>query len=71
MQPFGMAGSKKLSDIFIDGKIPGRERRSACVVEDADEILWLVGVTTAEKCRVAPETDQIVRISIQPRGDRA
>jgi len=67
MQPFGMSGSKKLSDIFIDRKIPGRQRGAALVVEDAEEILWLVGVTTAEKSRVAPGTDKIVRITVQPR----
>lgn len=71
MQPFGMSGSKKLSDIFVDRKIPGRKRGGACVIEDADEILWLVGVTTAEKCRIAPETDKIVRISIQTEDARA
>ena len=69
MQPFGMTGSKKLSDIFIDRKVPEPRRGRVCVVEDADAILWLIGVTTAEKCRIAPETSRVVRISIQPESD--
>ncbi len=64
MRPFGMEGTKKLSDIFIDKKIPGRRRSQSLVVADADEILWLVGVTTSEKSRVAESTAKIVRISI-------
>ncbi|MEE9269836.1 MAG: tRNA lysidine(34) synthetase TilS [Candidatus Krumholzibacteria bacterium] len=64
MQPFGMQGTKKLSDIFIDKKIPSRDRTRSLIVTDATGILWLVGVTTSEKSRVAETTDKIVRISI-------
>ncbi|MFQ5511575.1 MAG: tRNA lysidine(34) synthetase TilS [Candidatus Krumholzibacteriia bacterium] len=64
MRPFGMDGTKKLSDIFTDKKIPGRHRPQSIVVADASEILWLVGVTTSEGSRVGDNTDKIVRISI-------
>jgi tRNA(Ile)-lysidine synthase len=64
MRPFGMQGSKKLSDIFTDCKIPGRERSRALVVTDAEEILWLVGVATSEKSRVGRDTGKVVRITI-------
>ncbi|MFC7372355.1 tRNA lysidine(34) synthetase TilS [Fictibacillus iocasae] len=41
----GMAGSKKLKDIFIDSKIPRAIRDIWPVVEDADgNILWLPGL---------------------------
>ena len=66
MRPFGMEGTKKLSDIFADKKIPGRERARTLVVADADEIVWIVGVTTSEKSRVAPKSDKVVRISLEP-----
>jgi tRNA(Ile)-lysidine synthase len=65
MQPFGMSGKKKLSDIFIDKKIPGRERSRSLVVADAKEILWLVGVTTSESSRIDPQTERIVKISVE------
>ena len=64
MQPFGMSGTKKLSDIFVDKKIPGRARAKAFVVADADEILWVVGVTTNEKSRVTAETGKVVKITL-------
>jgi len=68
IRPFGMSGSKKLSDVFTDKKIPGRRRRKSLVVTDADEILWLVGVTTSEKGRVEPTSGQIVKISVHPEA---
>ncbi|NIM20657.1 MAG: tRNA lysidine(34) synthetase TilS [Candidatus Latescibacteria bacterium] len=65
MQPFGMRGSKKLSDIFIDKKIPGRERSRALVVSDASGILWLIGVTTSERGRIEKNTEKILKITIE------
>jgi len=63
MCPFGMRGHKKLSDIFIDRKIPHRHRQNAFVVEDQREIVWLVGVTTSESTRVTNESTSIVRLT--------
>lgn len=63
MRPFGMRGHKKLSDIFIDRKIPHRHRQDAFVVEDRREIVWLVGVTTSESTRVTNKSTSIVRLT--------
>jgi tRNA(Ile)-lysidine synthase len=65
IRPFGMSGTKKLSDLFIDKKIPARERSKSIVVADADEIVWAVGLTTSEKSRVTPETGEVVRITLE------
>jgi tRNA(Ile)-lysidine synthase len=66
MQPFGMRGNKKLSDIFIDKKIPLRRRDKALIVEDQKRILWLVGVTTTETTRITADTDNVLKITINP-----
>ena len=66
MRPFGMKGRKKLSDIFIDRKIPLRRRDETLVVADRNQILWLVGVTTAESARISVETENILKISVNP-----
>jgi tRNA(Ile)-lysidine synthetase-like protein len=68
MRPFGMTGSKKLSDIFIDKKIPAGERPTSLVIADAHDILWLVGVATSEKCRIRNETRKIVHIRVARSG---
>jgi tRNA(Ile)-lysidine synthetase-like protein len=64
MRPFGMSGRKKLSDIFIDRKIPYRCRSNALVVEDRREIVWLAGVTTSESTRVTDETREVVELRV-------
>jgi tRNA(Ile)-lysidine synthase len=65
MRPFGMSGSKKLSDIFIDKKIPWSTRSSFLVIADTGDILWLVGVTTSEKSRVDSTTREVLRVRIR------
>ena len=50
--PFGMKGTKKLSDIMIDAKIPLRNRGAIPVFEDMKGIIWVPGLVTAERTRI-------------------
>jgi len=43
MKPLGMTGSKKLSDIFTDLKVPRMERNARVVVECGDAVVALAG----------------------------
>ncbi|WP_028274128.1 tRNA lysidine(34) synthetase TilS [Atopococcus tabaci] len=64
MTPKGMRGTKKVKDIFIDQKVPAREREEAVVVTDADgEILWLVNFKESSLSKKL-ETDTIQYILI-------
>lgn len=63
MQPFGMSGHKKLSDLFIDMKIPRRLRVETPVIEWNDEILWVVGVAASELTRIDGKTGDVVRLT--------
>jgi len=47
MEPYGMEGSKKLQDIFIDLKIPKAQRDTWPVAECEGEIIWLPGYRIA------------------------
>lgn len=60
--PFGMKGSKKLQDVFVDKKIPAAQRRRAVAVCDEEKILWVVGVTASEACRVTDKTKRVIRL---------
>ncbi|HLS61641.1 MAG TPA: tRNA lysidine(34) synthetase TilS [Virgibacillus sp.] len=41
----GLAGSKKIKDVFIDAKVPRRERDTwPIVTDDHGKILWLIGL---------------------------
>ncbi|MDH3197747.1 MAG: tRNA lysidine(34) synthetase TilS [Candidatus Krumholzibacteria bacterium] len=65
MRSFGMRGHKKLSDILVDRKVPLRRREGALVVEDAREILWLVGVATSESGRVDEGCRRVLRVRVE------
>ena len=61
MVPFGMKGRKKLSDIFIDKKIPVRSRDGFPVFEDPGGIIWVPGIAADERTRVTGRTRRTVR----------
>jgi len=57
-------GSKKLKDIFIDQKVPAKDRDEALVVTDAvGEIIWLIKFKESS-LSIEPETDTIQYILI-------
>lgn len=62
MRPLGMEGSKKLSDMLVDAKVPKRERAITPVVRDGERIVWLAGVRMSEEYKVTPETTRAIRL---------
>ena len=42
--PRGMSGKKKLSDLFIDLKIPPSQRDLVPLLLDGDDIIWVMGI---------------------------
>jgi tRNA(Ile)-lysidine synthase len=50
--PLGSTGTKKLSDFFIDNKIPSDERWNIPVLTDEKEIIWVVGRRINELYRI-------------------
>jgi len=66
-QPFGMQGSKLVSDYLTDRKQSLWAKRSQMVVTDAkDDILWLVGHRIAHPFRITPSTTSILKIEVIP-----
>lgn len=63
MQPFGMEGSRKLSDLLVDGKVPRRKRAAVPVVRDGEHIVWLAGVRMSEQYRVTGDTTRPIRLT--------
>ncbi|MBN1115297.1 MAG: tRNA lysidine(34) synthetase TilS [Oligoflexia bacterium] len=61
--PLGTAGSKKLSDFFIDSKIPFNERWRIPVIEDKNNILWVVGHRISEHYRINYECRNVLMVS--------
>lgn len=50
--PFGSTGTKKLSDFFIDNKIPSDERWSIPILTDEKDIVWIIGRRISDIYRI-------------------
>ncbi|MDI6828809.1 MAG: tRNA lysidine(34) synthetase TilS [Armatimonadota bacterium] len=66
IQPLGMAGSKKLQDLFTDEKIPRQMRYRTPVIEDDEKIVWVVGLAISELAKVTDSTRTFLRLVAQP-----
>ena len=66
-QPFGLDGTRKLNDLLREKRIPADRREGTLVVEDDEGILWVVGVSRAERTRLLPSTGQTVTIQVIER----
>ncbi len=61
--PFGMKGSKLVSDYLTDRKLNLFEKEEKMVVEDAKgNIIWLVGERTSDICKITQNTQMILEI---------
>lgn len=63
--PFGMRGSKLVSDYFIDEKISRFEKEKIWLLVSDDKILWIVGHRASNLHRVGKQTKNIFRISLK------
>ena len=64
-QPFGMRGSRLVSDFLTDLKLTVLEKRRQLVVADAKgQILWLVGRRTDQRFAVTATTRQVLSLSM-------
>jgi tRNA(Ile)-lysidine synthase len=59
-----MDKEKKLKDLFIDLKIPVRQRRLIPLLFKKDQILWVAGIRLDHRARVKPETKRVLRVEI-------
>lgn len=65
MRPYGMKGSKLISDMLTDLKATVFDKRRQLVVEDkGGQIIWLVGRRAAETPKITASTKHIVEIEI-------
>jgi tRNA(Ile)-lysidine synthase len=60
--PLGMKGQKKLSDFFIDIKLPVTEKKRQMVLVSGEHIVWLVGLRPDERFKVTESTTKILRV---------
>ena len=65
-KPLGMPDmSVKLSDLFVNLKIPKRLRKNWPLLCVDDEIAWIPGLRLAEKYKVTPRTSRFVKLQLK------
>lgn len=67
MQVIGMKGSKLISKILTEAKIPSSQKENSYILEDEQHILWCIGFKVSPVASAQDQVDEIVKISIQSR----
>ena len=61
--PFGMTGSKKVSDFLIDAKVSMAEKGRQFVLLSEGKIVWLIGRRISDDFRITNKTERVIRIT--------
>lgn len=64
IKPFGMRGSKLVSDLFVDAKYSAADKREAWMLTCDGEIVWVVGLRASRLHTVTPETRKYVKLTL-------
>ncbi len=63
-QPLGMTGFKKVSDFFIDQKVPVHEKEKIWILCSGKKIIWIMGHRIDNRFKVTQQTKTIMKIRI-------
>lgn len=66
MRPFGMKGSRLVSDIFAGARLSEAEKQAAWLLTRDGEILWAVGLRASALFSVGPGTKEYLRLEYIP-----
>jgi tRNA(Ile)-lysidine synthase len=67
IKPIGLKGSKLISDILSDAKIPNHKKRKQLVLTDKEKILWLVGYSISREA-IANADSAILKVSLAEKN---
>ncbi len=59
--PFGMKGSKKVSDYLIDTKVNIIDKENIWVLISDNDIIWVVGCRADNRFRISEKTSDVIR----------
>lgn len=62
IRPFGMRGSRLVSDVFSDAHLSADEKSAVWLLAAADTVLWIVGMRTSALMPVSGKSTSVVRI---------
>ncbi|MCD1261874.1 tRNA lysidine(34) synthetase TilS [Paenibacillus athensensis] len=68
--PYGLNGSKKVKDMFINAKLPPSTRdRTPLLVDGAGQVLWIAGFRRSRHAAVTEQTVQVLRFTVTRRPE--
>lgn len=62
MVPFGMSGTKKISDILTQNRLSVVEKQNVWLLESDGVPLWLVGQRADNRYRVTSSTNEVLMV---------
>jgi tRNA(Ile)-lysidine synthase len=68
-KPLGSAGTQKLTDFFIDRKLPRSARKHCVLVLSGGQIVWVAGMRIDERFRLRDEEGEAVMLIMRPAGE--
>ena len=64
--PLGMEQIKKLSDFFVDEKVPVPEKERIWIMASGKKIVWIMGYRIDHRFRITSSTRRVLRLGLQP-----
>ena len=64
IQPYGMKGTKKVQDVFVDAKVPEHIRDAVPLLVCGDEVVWIPGYRIANRFAVNGKQSASLRIEV-------
>jgi len=64
-QPLGMSGMKKVSDFFIDQKIPLHEKENTWLLCSGKKIVWIMGYRLDERFKITSKSKKVLKIEMR------
>jgi tRNA(Ile)-lysidine synthase len=61
--PLGMSGRKKLSDFFVDEKVPvDRKNRIPILCSSGGDVIWVCGMRLDDRFKITPATRRVLKL---------
>jgi len=64
--PLGMEQIKKLSDFFVDEKVPVPDKENSWIMASGKKIVWIMGYRIDNRFRITPSTKRVLILRFQP-----
>lgn len=63
IRPYGMHGSKLVSDVLTDRKVSFIDKEKTLVLKSGSTVLWIIGHRSSSHFTITPQTNQILKLT--------